>query len=67
MGYNEIVQTITTVGFPIFASVMVFKVMVDNERRHEEETRKLADSINDLRMTLTLIMEKLKGVDRNDD
>lgn len=45
MGYEEIVQLISTVGFPIFAcGYMGWRSVKDNEA-HKDEVDKLADVI----------------------
>ena len=43
---NEIVQMISSVGFPIVVCVIMFKYTYDLNTQHKEETEKFTDALN---------------------
>lgn len=58
---ETIVNIISSVGFPIFCTIVLFwqnKNIVDT---HKEETTRLAESINKNTEVLTRLVEKLSG------
>lgn len=63
---DTIVNIISSVGFPIFCSIVLFwqnKNIVDN---HRDETAQLAESINKNTEVLTRLVEKLSGDNTHD-
>lgn len=63
---DTIVNIISSVGFPIFCSIVLFwqnKNIVDT---HREETAQLAESINKNTEVLTRLVEKLSGDNTHD-
>lgn len=58
---EEIVQVISTVGFPIAACCVMFWYMNKERESHQEETKELTSAITDLRLTMEKVMEKLSS------
>lgn len=70
MGFNEIIQAITTVGFPIVMCGAMAYYVKDNTDKHREEIERLntqhksemkdvTDAINNNTMALTKLCDKL--------
>lgn len=55
MGANEVMQIITTVGFPIFMCLVLAYYVNKQALRHEEETEKFTEALN----ANTLVLQKL--------
>ena len=55
MAMNEILQAVTTVGFPIVAYGGMFWYMLKKDETHKEETSQLRTSIENN----TIVMQKL--------
>lgn len=53
---NEIIQAISSVGFPIVCSILLGYLLITEQRNHKEEMLQLKDAIN----SNTLIMSELK-------
>lgn len=53
---TEIMQAISTVGFPIVISVVLLYELRENSKLHQEETDKLSDTIHEN----TVILMQLK-------
>lgn len=63
---ETVVNIISSVGFPIFCTIVLFwqnKNIVDT---HKEETTHLAESINKNTEVLTRLVEKLSGDNTHD-
>lgn len=63
---EAVVNIISSVGFPIFCTIVLFwqnKNIVDT---HKEETAHLAESINKNTEVLTRLVEKLSGDNTHD-
>lgn len=59
---NEVVQAISSVGFPIFMCLLLLKVMKENEQNNAKIIDDLRETINKNTIVLTKIYERL-GVD----
>lgn len=59
MDYNVIIQTISSVGFPIVACILLFLQMEKQDARHDEEVRKITESLNNNTIALTKLSERL--------
>lgn len=59
MNAESITTIISSVGFPIAACIGLFWYMTKQQERHEEETKKLTEAINELKIVLTTILTKL--------
>ena len=53
---NEIIQAISTVGFPIVCSILLGYLLLTEQKNHKEEMIQLKDAIN----SNTIIMSELK-------
>ena len=56
---NEIVQMISSVGFPIVMCVIMFKYTYDLNTQHKEETEKFTDALNNNTLALNKLCDKL--------
>ncbi len=59
MDYSTIIQSITTVGFPIVACACLFIQMEKQDARHDEEVKKITESLNNNTIALTKLSERL--------
>lgn len=59
---NEVLQAISSVGFPIFMCLLLLKVMNENEQNNAKIIDGLRETINKNTIVLTKIYERL-GVD----
>ena len=57
---DEIITAISTVGFPISMSLLLFWYMTEQNKSHKEETNNLKDAINDLKLAITTLITKLE-------
>ena len=53
---NEIIQAISSVGFPVVCSILLGYLLLTEQRNHKEEMNQLKDAIN----SNTMIMVELK-------
>ena len=61
MELNEIMQAISTVGFPIVACCALLWQNYKSEERHKEESWKLSEALNNNTIALTELSTKLGG------
>lgn len=66
MNINEVVQLIGSLGFPIVACGALFWKLNKDEERHEAETDKLAEALENNTIALNKLANKMEG-DRWDD
>ncbi len=57
---NSIVSIISSVGFPIAMCLLMFWYMQKETENHREETNGLKDAINELKLAITTLIEKLE-------
>ena len=57
---NSIVSVISSVGFPIAMCLLMFWYMQKETENHREETNGLKDAINELKLAITTLIEKLE-------
>lgn len=57
---DEIITAISTVGFPIAMSLLLFWYMQKESENHKEETAGLKDAINELKLAITTLVNKLE-------
>lgn len=57
---NNIVSIISSVGFPIAMCLLMFWYMQKETENHREETNGLKDAINELKLAITTLIEKLE-------
>lgn len=60
-GYNmdNIVNVISSVGFPIAMALLLFWYMTKQNESHKEETASLKDAINKLEVAITALVTKI--------
>lgn len=56
---NEIIDIITTVGFPICVCLIAFWYIYKQDIRHKEETEKLAEALNNNTLVMQQLVDKL--------
>lgn len=60
---QELINSISTVGFPIVMCLILFWYMTKQTERHEAESNSMKEAINDLKLAIVQLCEKLKGGD----
>ena len=58
---NEIVTAISTVGFPIVMCVIIYYYMEKESESHKEEVNGLKEVLNDLKISIVQLTDKLRG------
>lgn len=48
---QDIVTIIQTVGFPIACAIAMFLMLQNEQKAHKEETEKLTETVNDMKLT----------------
>ncbi len=61
LSMDNIVNVITTVGFPIAMCLLLFWYMQKESENHKSETNSLKDAINKLELAITTLTNKLEG------
>ena len=56
---NDVITAISTVGFPIVMSLILFWYLQKETESHREETNALKDAINKLEIAITSLITKL--------
>ena len=62
---EEVINAVSTVGFPIAMSLLLFWYLQKESENHKEETASLKDAINKLEIAITTLVNKLE--DRTND
>lgn len=57
---ENIINAISTVGFPIAMSLLLFWYLQKESENHKEETASLKDAINKLEIAITTLVNKLE-------
>ena len=57
---EDVLSAISTVGFPIFISLLLFWYMREELASHKEETNGLKDAITKLELAITTLINKLE-------
>lgn len=60
---NEITSLISSVGFPIVMCLMMFKYMNDETETHRQESDTLKDAINELKVAITTLTERISNLE----
>lgn len=60
MDFNEIMALIGSVGFPIVACVYMFILMNKQSENHKAEMNAMTSAINDLKIAINTLVERLK-------
>ena len=61
MGVNEVLNIISTVGFPIAVCLICFWYINKIQEQHKEETAKLAEALNNNTVVMQQLVDKLEG------
>ena len=57
---EEVINAISTVGFPIAMSLLLFWYLQKESENHKEETASLKDAINKLEIAITTLINRLE-------
>lgn len=57
---EEVINAVSTVGFPIAMSLLLFWYLQKESENHKEETASLKDAINKLEIAITTLVNKLE-------
>lgn len=58
---NELVQAISTVGFPIVCCITLIYLNERQSTRHKEEVDKMTEAVNNNTVVIQQILEHLRG------
>lgn len=58
---NAISTMIGSLGFPIVMALILFWYMTKQEERHTEESNSMRDAINELKIAITKLVDRLGG------
>lgn len=58
---EDITQLISSVGFPIAMSLLLFWYLQQESKSHKEETQSLKDAINELKLAITSLITKIES------
>lgn len=56
---DEIITAISSVGFPIIMSILLFTYLKQQNELHREETNSLKDAITELKIAITTLITKI--------
>lgn len=65
MTVNDIIQFVSTLGFPIVMCGALFWYMIQEQERHAEESKLMQTAINDLKIAIIELTASIKGDNRN--
>lgn len=57
---EDVINAVSTVGFPIAMSLLLFWYLQKESENHKEETASLKDAINKLEIAITTLVNKLE-------
>lgn len=58
---DELINAISTVGFPIVMSILLFWYLQKESENHKQETAGLKDAITKLELAITTLVNKLEA------
>lgn len=61
MAAQDIITAISTLGFPICMCVALFWYMIDQNKKHSEESNSMREAITELKIAITQLTDKLGG------
>lgn len=61
MNATEIINMITTVGFPVVVCLICFWYINNQAIRHREETEKMANALNNNTLVMQKLIDKLEN------
>lgn len=63
MDVNTISTLIGSIGFPCVMCLMMFKYMQDEQNTHKQESETLKDAINELKVAITALTERITNLE----
>ena len=64
---NDIINFISTIGFPIFICLYMIKVNQDSDKMHRDEIDKLRMTVDNNTVAIVKLLDKLDGGLENED
>lgn len=61
MTSQEIITAISTLGFPVCMCAALFWYMIDQNKKHSEESNSMREVITDLKIAIIQLTDKLGG------
>lgn len=61
MTAQDIITAISTLGFPICMCAALFWYMIDQNKKHSEESASMREAITDLKIAITQLTDKIGG------
>lgn len=61
MDANAIISLVGTLGFPIVMCGALFWYMIKQNEQHSTESHEMRDAINELKLAIVELTDKLKG------
>ena len=61
MDANAIISLVGTLGFPIVMCGALFWYMIKQNEQHSTESREMRDAINELKLAIVELTDRLKG------
>lgn len=58
---NDIIQAISTVGFPIVMCIIMIYLNEKQDTRHREEVDKMTEAVNNNTVVIQQILEHMRG------
>ena len=65
MDFTTVVQAVSAVGFPIVFCLILYKTMLDQNKKNKEESDKLTEAIHNNTIALTKLTDKLEKEDHD--
>lgn len=63
MDANSIITVVSTLGFPIVMCGALFWYMIKQNEQHSTESREMRDAVNELKIAIIELTDKLRGGD----
>ena len=57
---DNILQAISTVGFPIALTLILLLYIYDSSNKHKEEIDKMSEALNNNTLALTKLLDRIK-------
>ena len=67
MEYTDLVNIISTVGFPIVCCIVMFRSLATERTLHQQETKELTGIINDLKVAIQQLTDYIKLGGKSDE
>lgn len=65
MDINTVSTLIGSIGFPCVMCLLMFKYMNDEQETHRQESDTLKDAINELKVAITTLTERITNLEDN--